>query len=192
MKHLITMILLLTGIGFAAEITDTHLTSSVDKIGVHVKAIHEEARMYLEAARTVVKPEDTGDILIRKLALKKSHEKNSPFDVFRDKAATKKDKEEQSVLNQALASNDIKKLRAIVESNLTANRNNLIEKTAALLIKIAEGKQRPIHVTRTRFVNGKKVTEKLERGSYEAKEVEKLSKEYSKIVSYLHITAVKQ
>ncbi len=43
MRYLITMILLLTGIGFAAEITDNHLKSSVDEIGIHVKASKQHA-----------------------------------------------------------------------------------------------------------------------------------------------------
>jgi len=176
--------MLLTSISFGAEIKDAKLKNSIEQVSVHVEAIEKEAKRYLEGTTTVVESEEKADVLIRKLALKKSQEKNDRLDFFGNKSKAKMEKEEQNELNQALENNNMMKLKTVVLNDLTVKKKSIVRETASLLIEIASGSQTSRDVTRTEIVNGKVTTLEIEQDSYEVRRLKKLAVEYSETKRY--------
>ena len=184
MRSLIILSMLLTSISFGAEIKDAKLKNSIEQVSVHVEAIEKEAKRYLEGTTTVVESEEKADVLIRKLALKKSQEKNDRLDFFGNKSKAKMEKEEQNELNQALENNNMMKLKTVVLNDLTVKKKSIVRETASLLIEIASGSQTSRDVTRTEIVNGKVTTLEIEQDSYEVRRLKKLAVEYSETKRY--------
>ena len=184
MRSFIILSMLLTSISFGAEIKDAKLKTSIEQVSVHVEAIEKEATKYLEGTTTVVESVEKADVLIRKLALKKSQEKIDRLDVF-NMSKAKMEKEKKNELIQALENNNMMKLKTMVRDDLTVKKKSIVRETASLLIEIASGNATSRGVTRTEIVNGKVTTRKSDQDSYEVRKLKKLVVEYSETKRYL-------
>lgn len=185
MRTVALLIIVFCGTSHAGEEAKSLLDESVKQVATHMKAIRTQAKSYLEKTHKAEKTEEAQEVVIRRLALKMAQIKEGPMELLLRDAKAQKTRELAAKISEAIAKNDLKTLKPVVIENLETRQKQIQNEAVNLLLKMANGNQTPIKVTRTSMVNGKMVTTKLEKGSYEAEELKELSTEYSTVVNHL-------